>query len=110
LCLYCPGPYWPRTARILWAAVLGTQIVATLIAVYGLFMTPLGWGWAAFVWGYALVWFLVNDRVKLLAYRIFDPAGANPKSQAKPAGPVSKANVITPPDLTPPLACGVNTP
>jgi H+-transporting ATPase len=22
-------------------------------------MTPLGWGWAAFVWGYALVWFLL---------------------------------------------------
>jgi H+-transporting ATPase len=68
------GPFWSiRPARILWIAVLGTQIVATLIAVYGLFMTPLGWGWALFVWGYALVWFLVNDRVKLLAYRIFDP-------------------------------------
>ena len=43
----------------------------------------MGWGWAGFVWGYALVWFLVNDRVKLLAYRIFDPAGAVPKSEAK---------------------------
>jgi hypothetical protein len=53
--------------------VLGTQVAATLIAVYGLFMTPLGWGWAGFVWGYALLWFLVNDRVKLLAYRVFDP-------------------------------------
>jgi H+-transporting ATPase len=60
----------------LWAAVLGTQIVATLFAVNGLFMTPLGWGWALFVWGYALVWFLVNDRVKLLAYRVFDPTAA----------------------------------
>jgi H+-transporting ATPase len=59
-------------------AVLGTQTVATLIAVYGLFMTPLGWGWAAFVWGYALAWALVNDRVKLLAYRIFDPVKASP--------------------------------
>ena len=57
-------------------AVVGTQIVATLIAVYGLFMTPLGWGWAMFVWGYALAWFLLNDRVKLLAYRIFDPIKA----------------------------------
>lgn len=36
-------------------------------------MTPLGWGWAGFVWGYALIWFLVSDRVKLLAYRVFDP-------------------------------------
>jgi H+-transporting ATPase len=68
------GPFWStRPARALLAAVCGTQLVATLIAVYGLFMTPLGWGWALFVWGYALAWFLVNDRVKLLAYRIFDP-------------------------------------
>jgi H+-transporting ATPase len=68
------GPFWSiRPAKILWLAVLGTQMVATLIAVFGVFMTPLGWGWAAFVWGYALVWFLINDRIKLLAYRIFDP-------------------------------------
>ncbi len=69
------GPFWShRPARVLWIAVLGTQIVATLIAVYGLFMTPLGWGWAAFVWGYALVWFVLNDRLKLLAYRVLDPS------------------------------------
>jgi H+-transporting ATPase len=79
------GPFWSiRPALVLWIAVLGTQIVATLIAVYGLFMTPLGWGWAAFVWGYALVWFLVNDRVKLLAYRVFDPTAA-PLLSKKPA-------------------------
>ena len=65
------GPFWSiPPAKILWIAVLGTQILATLIAVYGLFMTPLGWGWALFVWGYALAWFVVNDRVKLLTYRI----------------------------------------
>jgi len=82
------GPFWSiRPAKILWMAVLGTQIVATLIAVYGLFMTPLGWGWAAFVWGYALLWFLVNDRIKLLAYRIFDPV--------KIAGTKSENNVAT---------------
>ncbi|AZI57204.1 plasma-membrane proton-efflux P-type ATPase [Nakamurella antarctica] len=75
------GPFWSiRPARIVFLAVLGTQAIATLIAVYGLFMTPLGWGWAAFVWGYALLWFLVNDRAKLLAYRILDP-------DKKPTGP-----------------------
>lgn len=69
------GPFWSiRPAPALMIAVLGTQIIATLIAVYGLFMTPLGWGWAAFVWGYALIWFLLSDRVKLFAYRLFDPA------------------------------------
>jgi len=85
------GPFWShRPARILWVAVLGTQIVATVIAVYGLFMTPIGWGWALFVWGYALAWFLLNDRVKLLAYRIFDPVKTDvkpdSKAEAKPSG------------------------
>ena len=80
------GPFWSiRPARILLIAVFGTQALATLIAVYGLFMTPLGWGWALFVWGYALAWFLVNDRVKLLAYRIFDPAKATTLPDLKPA-------------------------
>jgi len=69
------GAFWSiRPARILWIAVLGTQTIATLIAVYGVFMAPLSWKWAGFVWAYALVWFLINDRVKLLAYRIFDPS------------------------------------
>jgi len=79
------GAFWSiRPAKILLIAVFGTQVVATLIAVYGLFMTPLGWGWAGFVWGYALLWFLVNDRIKLLAYRIFDPVKAAPKTGIKP--------------------------
>ncbi len=68
------GPFWSiRPAKILWMAVLGTQIIATLIAVYGLLMTPLGWKWAGFVWVYALLWALVNDRLKLFAYRFLDP-------------------------------------
>ena len=68
------GPFWSiRPARVLLLAVLGTQTLATMIAVFGVFMTPLSWDWALLVWGYALAWFLVTDRVKLLAYRILDP-------------------------------------
>ncbi len=79
------GPFWSHPpGRVLWVAVVGTQIVATLIAVYGVFMTPLGWSWALFVWGYALVWFLVNDRLKLLAYSIFDPVKPRPASATTP--------------------------
>ena len=67
------GPFWStRPAPLVLGAVLGTQVVATLIAVYGLFMTPIGWVWASVVWGYALAWFLFNDHVKLVAYRIFE--------------------------------------
>ncbi|MGC1154122.1 HAD-IC family P-type ATPase, partial [Mycobacterium sp.] len=79
------GPFWSiRPARILLIAVFGTQAIATFIAVYGLFMTPLGWTWAAAVWGYALTWFLISDRIKLLAYRILDPA----KTAKKKSEPV----------------------
>jgi H+-transporting ATPase len=78
------GPFWSiPPAPILWMAVLGTQIVATLIAVYGFLMPPLGWGWAGFVWAYALIWALVGDQVKLLAYRILDPVKTAPPPAAK---------------------------
>ncbi len=84
------GPFWSiRPARILVIAVLGTQAIATLIAVYGLFMHPLGWGWAAFVWGYAIIWALASDRIKLLAYRILDPTQ---NSASLPAGTPATAH------------------
>jgi H+-transporting ATPase len=71
------GPFWSiKPAKILLIAVFGTQAVATLIAVYGFLMSPLGWGWAGFVWVYALAWALLNDRIKLLAYKILDPPEA----------------------------------
>jgi H+-transporting ATPase len=87
------GRFWTiRPARVLLLAVFGTQAVATLIAVYGLFMTPLGWGWALFVWGYALAWFLVNDHIKVLAYRILDPAKA--RTPTAPARPKKQAGSL----------------
>ena len=78
------GPWWSiRPARILLLAVIGTQTVATLICVFGFLVTPLWWGWAAFIWGYAFAWFLVTDPVKLLAYRVLDATKAAPKQLAK---------------------------
>jgi H+-transporting ATPase len=89
------GPFWSiRPTKIVWVAVVGTQIIATFIAVYGFLMPPLGWGWAGFVWGYALLWFLVTDPLKLLAYRIFDSVRAVAKPEAK-EGPKTEAKVDT---------------
>jgi H+-transporting ATPase len=85
------GPFWSiRPARVLWIAVLGTQVVATTIAVLGIFMTPLPWRWALFVWGYALAWALVNDRVKLLAYWVLDRFDAKSKPKVIEAKPEAK--------------------
>jgi H+-transporting ATPase len=93
------GPFWSiRPAKILWIAVLGTQTVATLFAVYGFLMTPLGWGWAGFVWAYALTWALATDRIKLLAYRLLDPA------EAKTPPAVAPQAAGTAPDLTAEIA------
>ena len=97
------GPWWStRPAWILLAAVVGTQAVATLIAVYGAWLvTPLGWKYAGIVWGYAFAWFLVTDPLKLLAYKVLDTVKADSarkpeaKTEAKPdakaeAKPVAK--------------------
>jgi H+-transporting ATPase len=98
------GPFWSiRPARILLVAVVGTQTVATLIAVYGLFMTPLGWGWALFVWGYALVWFVVNDRVKLIAYWALDRIAAKSAPNLRP-------DTAPAPKVTPKPDAGPQTP
>jgi len=65
-------------------------------------MAPLGWGWAGFVWGYALLWFLMTDRIKLLAYKILDRAkpktGENEPRYDKPE------EAKTGDDLTPQIA------
>ncbi len=73
------GPFWsdPHPARILLMAVLGAEAIASMLALFGIFMPSLSWHWVLFVWVYALVWFLLSDRVKLLAYRVLDPASSD---------------------------------
>ncbi len=67
------GPFWSiRPAPILFWSAVGTKALATLAAVYGVLMAPITWHWALLIWAYALVWFVINDRIKLGAYRIFD--------------------------------------
>ncbi len=73
-------------APILLVAVIGTQLLATFIAAYGIFMAPIGWRWALFIWGYALAWFFVNDRIKLVAYRVFDPKEKGLLSRIRTSG------------------------
>ncbi len=49
-----------------------TRILGTLIAVYGIFMEPIGWKYAFYIWIYALIWWLFNDYVKVITYKIID--------------------------------------
>ena len=68
------GRLWsdPHPARIVLIAVIGTQILATLIAASGLLMKPLRWELVALAWGYAIAWILLLDQIKLWAYKILE--------------------------------------
>ncbi|RXE56306.1 metal ABC transporter ATPase [Methanoculleus taiwanensis] len=70
------GPFWSIRpgAALLWSAII-TKIIATIIVVYGIFVTPIGWYLAGFVWLYAIVGFLVLDFIKVETYRIIDHSG-----------------------------------
>jgi H+-transporting ATPase len=70
------GRLWShRPAWIVLIAVIGTQILATAIAASGLLMDPLRWGLVALAWGYAIVWILLLDQVKLWTYAWLERAG-----------------------------------
>ncbi len=65
------GPFWShRPAGVLLAAVLGTQVLATVIALTGVLMQPIGWRMVGFVWGWAFVEFLLLDPIKVGANRL----------------------------------------
>ncbi len=92
------GAWWTvRPSRILSSAVFGTQVAATCICLFGFLVTPLWWGWAALVWGYALAWFLITDPIKLLAYRYLDATkSAARKRQSESQGVAPEMAVAMP--------------
>ena len=66
------GWFWrrPWPAPLLLFATFGTEIIATILAVYGLLISPIGWKYALWMWAYALVWFVIDNSAKLLAQRL----------------------------------------
>ncbi|MBQ0984512.1 plasma-membrane proton-efflux P-type ATPase [Streptomyces sp. F63] len=70
------GPFWShRPSWLLIGAVLGTQVLATVIAFTGFLMSPVGPSLVALAWGWGIAAFLLLDPVKLLAYRVLDRYG-----------------------------------
>jgi H+-transporting ATPase len=64
--------FWTRPfpSKLLFIATEVAQIVGTLFAVYGVFMNPLGCVLAGFVWGYALLAFLITATLKIRYFRL----------------------------------------
>ena len=60
-----PYPSWS-----LFVSTFGTAVLGSLIAIYGWFITPIGWEYAMWIWIYALSWFVFNDVIKVACYKI----------------------------------------
>jgi H+-transporting ATPase len=50
-----------KPAKSILLAVIVTQLVATIITVYGILLPATGWGLALLVWVYALSLFIVTE-------------------------------------------------
>jgi H+-transporting ATPase len=68
--------FWSvKPAKPLFIAVLVTQLIATLITVYGFLLPAMGWGLALLVWGYALALFVITDFIKVRLYKLLNHSG-----------------------------------
>ena len=84
------GWFWQRPwpSPLLFGATFATEIIGTLIAVYGLLVAPIGWRYALAMWAYALIWFVVNDAVKMLTHRLLG---------ARDQGEIRTSTTVRPP-------------
>lgn len=70
------GHFWSvRPSGIFFWSVILTDLFATVLAVSGLFLAPIGWELALFVWVYSLIAFLVEDYLKIYFARVLDHTG-----------------------------------
>lgn len=70
------GHFWSiKPALPLFLAVIGTQLIATLITVYGILLPAMGWYLAIFVWVYSFSTFMIIDLIKVQLYRSFKNQG-----------------------------------
>jgi H+-transporting ATPase len=60
-----PWPNWR-----LFVTTETTQVLGTLAAVYGWYVTPIGWTYALAIWAYALVEFLIVNALKIAISRL----------------------------------------
>jgi len=63
--------FWhkPYPSKILFIACESTQMVATFFAAFGIFMAPIGWALAGFIWLYAFGAFIIANFLKVAIVR-----------------------------------------
>ncbi|MEN6551403.1 MAG: plasma-membrane proton-efflux P-type ATPase [Methanobacterium sp.] len=70
------GHFWSvKPSGIFFGSVILTDVFATVLVVSGVFLAPIGWELAAFVWIYSLIAFLIEDYLKIYFARVLDHKG-----------------------------------
>jgi H+-transporting ATPase len=62
-----PWPSWK-----MFVVLEATQVLGTLFAVYGIFVTPIGWTYALCIWAYALAWLPISSAIAIAVRKLFD--------------------------------------
>ena len=67
------GHFWSvKPSGIFFWSVILTDIFATLLVVFGVFITPIGWELAALVWVYSLIAFVIEDQLKIYFFKVLE--------------------------------------
>ncbi len=70
------GPFWSiKPSSVMFWSTISTKLLATFVAVYGWFITPISWNLALLIWGYAIIAFLITDFLKVRIYKLLDHTG-----------------------------------
>jgi H+-transporting ATPase len=77
-----PLPEWK-----FFSAIMGTQLVAALMAANGWLLTPISWRLIGFIWVYNLVWLVVIDAIKVALYHYYDTRELGGSVLATPLDP-----------------------
>ena len=65
--------FWSvKPANILLGATGAAVLVSTVMAIFGILVPAVGFRWTLLSWGYALIWFVIFDRLKLKLYQMLD--------------------------------------
>jgi len=80
--------FWERPFPSLpfFLPAFSSRIIGTLLALFGIFMEPISVTAVIGLWIYATVWFLINDQIKVLAYKILDNVIKKPRNPYTTAG------------------------
>jgi H+-transporting ATPase len=69
------GPVWSLAPGkgLVWSTLI-SKLIVSIMCGFGVLMAPIGW-YIVFVWVYACIQMLITDRMKVLAYDLFDVTG-----------------------------------